>query len=285
MELQEKHRDDAPDVYCDFHGFLAYFATWVEKEYISKIQKATVSGIPVLWSSLAITVLKTCKAVHGAGVYTSSDVFRLAGISPFLPDYEVFGNPSRCMHVACAYYVFVFPCRGDSQPKIWELVRRCIKGNLLAPTIQQRLEYQKFLAVYARDTVRGSEREQNLITNTKRIMEKFSTGDCAAITWSCHDLNVHLWDCFEPTNIKAAFEHTGFCDSIGSTIFGSNKWAQLGGTYGPSTVDDPLTEMFWRNGALFSSSVCPITHEPDFTIPKACMNIVPFCLMTTKHYL
>jgi len=71
----------------------------------------------------------------------------------------------------------------------------------------------------------------------------------------------HLIDIFEPTYICAALTQKSL--TLGSLIFGSEEWGRLCSTIpasfntaNPGTssvIEDPLTAMFHRRGALFSS--------------------------------
>ncbi|KAK1216029.1 hypothetical protein PQX77_021347 [Marasmius sp. AFHP31] len=240
----ESAKPTPPDVFNDFSGFVSRFAEWVEEVYLSKLHAS--GGKLKKRTKLAISVFKACDVAHGAGVYTSNDAFWLAGESPFLLDHEVFMNPSR------------------QKNEIWALIRRCIRGTLLAPSMQDREDYSCYLAVYGKDSVRCLEHEKNLVNDFKSALEKHSDRD---EFWSRSNPATSLHEFFEPTNIKPVFEHTGFRDSIGATIFGQDMWARLGGSYS-NGLKDPLSAMFEKYRLLDSPTYLS-TYETLFVDIKA----------------
>lgn len=83
---------------------------------------------------LAIKIVRDMKSLHGAGVYTSLEIFTMAGtyyircahsmsnfyqgISPFLSAYEVFRCPSRTARLLDAYWCF---CKRTHSEELWYL--------------------------------------------------------------------------------------------------------------------------------------------------------------------
>jgi hypothetical protein len=92
-----------------------------------------------------------------------------SGLSPLLTEAEVFLNPSRTARFAGAYleflnrsrtglkYAIPFPIfdLSDIDPiSPRALLKPAIKNGYLAPTIEQRLKYQDWLHIYAKDRAR-----------------------------------------------------------------------------------------------------------------------------------
>uniref|UniRef100_A0A0W0F0U1 Uncharacterized protein n=1 Tax=Moniliophthora roreri TaxID=221103 RepID=A0A0W0F0U1_MONRR len=197
-----------------------------------------------------IVAFRESKASHGAGVYTSSDVFKDAGISPFLTFDEVFLNPSRLAHIILAYYTFVYKvCKEDG---IIKLVHSAVHGTLLAPTETQRLRYAYYLSVYGKELVYCTEREAQLI---ERYIETISI---PSGNWSQHDLNMALYDVFEPSNVCQALMNDGAC--LGHLVFGIEKWKELSGCC-KEALETVTSDMISKKWKLLSGIVFQLLGE------------------------
>ncbi|KAI0309191.1 hypothetical protein OF83DRAFT_1179915 [Amylostereum chailletii] len=110
----------------EFEKFLEGVATWARRYLPGGRAKGKATAIHVLRNS------------------ANGHVWFGIGVSPFLSEAEVFGNPSRL-----------------------RLVKRCLRWGLLAPTDAEQLEYAFFLYVYGKDFVSISKYMSNLLNEYK----------------------------------------------------------------------------------------------------------------------
>ncbi|KAF8156317.1 hypothetical protein K438DRAFT_2075885 [Mycena galopus ATCC 62051] len=111
----------------------------------------------VFQNDLACDVIRGESTVFlGIGVYTVNELFFLAGLSPLLTEAEVFLNPSRTARFAGAYLELLNRSRTGLKYAISfpALPKPVIKNGHLAPTVEQRLKYQDWLHVYAKNRAR-----------------------------------------------------------------------------------------------------------------------------------
>ncbi|KAJ8075924.1 hypothetical protein PM082_021556 [Marasmius tenuissimus] len=160
-------------------------AAWIEEEFMNG--NGDRSGV-----KLAFTAFRECRVMHGAGVYTTSEVFRMAGISPLLLATEVFMNPSRVARLILAFYTFVARMYDD---EFWQLIRPAMYGTVLAPTVAHREKYAGFLTVYAQNESRCTYREYELVQNFKNELSSLGK---QPRTWRRGDSDIELFDPFEP---------------------------------------------------------------------------------------
>ncbi|KAK1223291.1 hypothetical protein PQX77_013829 [Marasmius sp. AFHP31] len=129
-----------PSIVHDYLEFLATIAAWIlEEGFLDR-------RIDKPGTQLASEVFCNSKVWYGAGVYTTSEAFRLAGISPFFTATEVFKNPSRLTRLILALYTFMNMAY-DS--KFRSLITTAMSGTVLAPTALQWENYAQFLDVAA----------------------------------------------------------------------------------------------------------------------------------------
>ncbi|KAJ3932347.1 MAG: hypothetical protein NXY57DRAFT_1038493, partial [Lentinula lateritia] len=230
-----------PDPFLHHASFLSMVAAEIDKLLDSRR----------LEDRLAIKIVRDMKSLHGAGVYTSLEIFTMAGISPFLSAYEVFRCPSRTARLLDAYWCF---CKRTHSEELWtELLRPAIHNGVLAPTQDQRLKYATWLCVYAKDSALCTVREANLIDDyTKTLQHVYATklpffrnGDGAE----------KLFDVFEPGRIQAALERTEL--NLAHLIF-PHSLCPIVGHHKPFTSCDPITKLFRQRGLL-----CSDTHLRD----------------------
>ncbi|KAJ3861939.1 hypothetical protein EV359DRAFT_66044 [Lentinula novae-zelandiae] len=230
-----------PDPFLHHASFLSMVAAEIDKLLDGRR----------LEDRLAIKIVRDMKSLHGAGVYTSLEIFTMAGISPFLSAYEVFRCPSRTARLLDAYWCF---CKRMHSEELWtELLRPAIHNGVLAPTQDQRLKYATWLCVYAKDSALCTVREANLIDDyTKTLQHVYATklpffrnGDGAE----------KLFDVFEPGRIQAALERTEL--NLAHLIF-PHSLCPIVGHHKPFTSCDPITELFRQRGLL-----CSDTHLRD----------------------
>ncbi|KAJ7183593.1 hypothetical protein C8R46DRAFT_843602, partial [Mycena filopes] len=176
-------------------------------------------------NGLACEVIRSANDVFlGIGVYTVVEIFFLAGLSPFLTEAELFDIPSRVARFCGGYLEFLH----RSRTGLWKLLRPALKDGYLAPTIPQRLEYLKWLHVYAKDRCTIPVRMAELVDRYHK--------------WIRSDAHT-LHDVFEPTFMSTALS---LDHNLGHLVFGVQSWVQLGGKV--SNCRDPLTAYFHEQG-------------------------------------
>ncbi|KAJ3966689.1 hypothetical protein EV361DRAFT_872191, partial [Lentinula raphanica] len=194
---------------------------------------------------LLFQVIREMKSFHGAGVYTSLEIFGMAGVSPFLTAGEVFKNPSRTARLVDAYWSY---CKTTYSDNLWkQLLRPAIHEGILAPTQAQRLKYRHWLMVYGKDKIYCTPWEGKLAEDYENVIATVAS----SISQPYIRNESGLYDVFEPNRIRSALEHEAF--NLGHLIFSSSDWLVLNGgrIY---FHEDPLTQMFKDRGLLESAT-------------------------------
>ncbi|KAF8168972.1 hypothetical protein K438DRAFT_242206 [Mycena galopus ATCC 62051] len=151
-----------PDFSSPQWAFLSLLADWIRRR--AESNDADQNG-------LACDVIRGESTVFlGIGVYTVNELFFLAGLSPLLTEAEVFLNPSRTARFAGAYLEFL----NRSRTGLKALLKPAIKNSHLAPTVEQRLKYQDWLHVYAKDRARVPLRMAALVDHYLLKLKEFS---------------------------------------------------------------------------------------------------------------
>ncbi|KAG6848988.1 hypothetical protein H0H93_012193 [Arthromyces matolae] len=127
------------DMLMQFEPFLAELAAWLETR-----RKSGASNR----SQNATEIIRKQPIFCGVGVYTISEIFHRAGLSPSLTEAELFDSASRTARLVAAFYSFVH--RGQVDDKNWTLVRRHMVGYTIAVTVDDRLKYSNTLSVYGK---------------------------------------------------------------------------------------------------------------------------------------
>ncbi|KAJ4488744.1 hypothetical protein C8J55DRAFT_557746 [Lentinula edodes] len=223
--------------------FNDHFLAFISLDNLFQILNSTK-----LEERLAIKVIRDMKSLHGAGVYTSLELFAMAGVSPFLSAAEVFRNLSRTARLLDAYWCY---CQRTHSDELWtKLLRPAVHHGVLAPTVDQRLQYRNWLCVYAKDNVLCTPREATLIDNYVDALAMIGSSPEPFVR-SGDDVHLAgLHDVFEPNRIRSALERSEL--NLGHLIFTESRWHALGGPL--SSMDDPITKMFERRGLLDSTT-------------------------------
>ncbi|KAF8072162.1 hypothetical protein FPV67DRAFT_1779227 [Lyophyllum atratum] len=217
-----------PDAYYDYSAFLEGVVKWIKGR----------SDAPR--TGLALKAVRNTQDVwSGIGVYTASELFFDAGLSPFLTEAEVFDSPSRSARLCEAFWCFAH----RSHTKLQSLLRPCMVKGLLAPTKEQRLKYKNWLHVYAKDRVQMPARLGVLVDEYQLKLQELGGKDKL---WFRN--RVPLYDPFEPEYIVAALNRKS-PPPLGRLIFGKEVWVQLmkGDTSLPT---DPLSSYFGKKSIL-----------------------------------
>ncbi|KAF9524144.1 hypothetical protein CPB83DRAFT_898105 [Crepidotus variabilis] len=226
------------DVYSNFHGFLSDIAKWMHEQRGGKSSGAMVLK-PKERLLLALTVVRDEKVWHGVGVYTVSEIFHIAGLSPFLTEGELFDYPSRTARLCAAYYAFAQVGHGE----LWKFIQKKMVGYVVAVSVKDRSKYADFLYVWGKQRTYMSERHYQLMkVNPEGINSEK--------------------DAFEPTLIEAALRLPTL--NLGPLIFGTEAWKRLSQSANLplSTLDEnnPLAKHFKRIRPLSKMNLAPATH-------------------------
>ncbi|KAI0026823.1 hypothetical protein K488DRAFT_64307, partial [Vararia minispora EC-137] len=168
----------------------------------------------------------------GVGVYTSSELFYLAGLSPCLTVAEVFGVPSRCARLIEAYFCHV----QNAEDKIWKLVvKPAICESMLAPHQDNRIAFLEHLHVHSKVSSRISDRMADL-----RDLHMMTT-----------NADEPFYDVYEPSYMARSLVLPGH---LGHLIFGDLKWQALCPVMphvsALQTQVDPITVLYAHRGKL-----------------------------------
>ncbi|KAJ7127476.1 hypothetical protein C8R46DRAFT_970612 [Mycena filopes] len=220
-----------PNIFTAPNDFLALVAPWIE-HIIEK---------PV--HSRACDTIRTANTIfYGLGVYTVMELFFAAGLSPFLTLHEVFSNPSRAARFLVAFYSHIARAERD----LWQtVVQPAIHNGILGPTTAQRLRYEKWLYVWAKDKTSVPPRMACLVDAFHAKIDELGAQDTA---WG-RETEDQLFDVFEPTFLALGLQSDM---NLGHLIFGADDWVRLGGKQSPH--DDPITELYRKHGLLGSST-------------------------------
>ncbi|KAH6903246.1 hypothetical protein BKA70DRAFT_1433758 [Coprinopsis sp. MPI-PUGE-AT-0042] len=223
------------DVLRDYRGFVAGVSEWIKSRRNGRGAR----------NGLACEVMRNASLVWvGVGVYSVCEVFFLAGLSPFLLEWEVFDFPSRTARLCEAFWQFAY----DARSIFSDVIKRTLVENVIAPTDSHRMRYTAYLAVYAKSQVRVTPRHAKFIrVYTARLRQLNESGNY------CYRDVMHppVYDAFEPTYIKDALFPSNTEDirnaiqekpfDLQHLIFGIDANA---------VAIDPLTEMFKESGLL-----------------------------------
>ncbi|KZV70437.1 hypothetical protein PENSPDRAFT_665021 [Peniophora sp. CONT] len=120
--------------------FLALWSSLLEKKVTARTKSKGLNGLLRNW------LTEPKNTMYNPGV----------GLPPDLSLGDLLRSPSRLCRYLFALYQFLF----DARHRIWiELVRACIHNNILAPRTKQRLRYPNYLWVWAKDTLRTTDRQ------------------------------------------------------------------------------------------------------------------------------
>ncbi|KII87835.1 hypothetical protein PLICRDRAFT_54882 [Plicaturopsis crispa FD-325 SS-3] len=224
------------DILADTEGFAVHLAEWLAERHKNARYRDT----------LAIQVIRDAKTRDGrpvwsgVGVYTSSEIFFLAGLSPFLTESEVFDSPSRTARLCGALYIFAKKTVDD----LWTFLRPCLIDGILAPSKAHRLRYADWLYVWAKQRTKMSQRMAVLCDDYIHRLNTFeSAAASVAPENSTGQDEIELYDVFEPTLIQSFIDTY---PSFGPLIFGTDTWARFYKSSRSDSCADPLIAHFKR---------------------------------------
>ncbi|KAH6904052.1 hypothetical protein BKA70DRAFT_1432640 [Coprinopsis sp. MPI-PUGE-AT-0042] len=226
-------QDEPADVYADYGAFLTTVAAWIQSRWMSDR------------NSLAADVIRTHgrSVFGGVGVYTVCEIFFDAGLNILLTEAEIFTSPSRTARLCEALWGYAY----KSHKEIPNLLKPAWHQMMLAPTIDQRLQYGKWLHVYAQQRSKVPPRlmsligEYQLVLDTLMLEEDWTLGDAS---------NLH--DIFDPYWIKDALlppQTHATKPTLSSLIFGTVDSKALFPGLAPTSTD-PLTLFYSEKGLL-----------------------------------
>ncbi|KAH7906784.1 hypothetical protein BJ138DRAFT_1104858 [Hygrophoropsis aurantiaca] len=237
------------DVYEQRCTFIQRVVDWMSMRFHSQSKR----------DGLFTAVIRDANTVWGGvGVYTSSELAFLAGLSPFLRESEVFDSPSRTARLIEAFYMFAHKAHHDMWLALQfkhldfsegltclqrDLLRPCIQQGILAPTREQRMGYASWLKVYAKSRTSLPQRMAVLLDDYTRRLDELASSD---ENWVRNEVN--LDDVFEPSYLRPALERA---DNLGHLVFGKEEWLSLGSG---SDYKDPVTAYFNERGLLGSKT-------------------------------
>ncbi|KAJ7883198.1 hypothetical protein B0H14DRAFT_3128672 [Mycena olivaceomarginata] len=172
-----------PDVYLEFPCFLDDLVDWMT---IRRAKQTDRSGN-------AMTLVRTTTDIFcGAGVYTISELWHMAGLLPNLTEAEVFNSASRTARLCSAFYHFA----KEAHTTLWPLVKRCLVGYMICVSEEDRLLYGNRLHVYGKDRSQTTNRFHDLLSELKAVCDapigwlcapqlKFPGKECSIPEWSC----------------------------------------------------------------------------------------------------
>jgi len=134
------------------------------------------------------------------------------------------------------------------------LLQPCLVDGILAPTIQQRLGYKKWLHIYAKDRVTLTPRMAKLRDAYEVVYSSFTfpfltfpqSKLLSIDDYRARSDVVQLYDVFEPTLIRDALTSKKL--NLGHLIFGFPKWKEFNPDWKLQPLSDPLTAMFLKRG-------------------------------------
>ncbi|KAF7371978.1 hypothetical protein MVEN_00055800 [Mycena venus] len=199
---------DQPDVYLEFPRFLEDVVKWVADRRTRQTNRA----------SNAMTLVRTSSDIFaGAGVYTITELWHMAGLSPNLTEAEVFDSPSRTARLCGAFYHFA----KEAHTTLWTLVQRFLVDYVICVRKENRLLYSERLQVYGKERSYVSARFHGLLVNFKAVCEVHSRDPL----WVRRCTAAGPFDVFEPELIRHALEFEDI--NLGGLIFGEELWAKL----------------------------------------------------------
>ncbi|KAF7356153.1 MULE domain-containing protein [Mycena venus] len=199
---------DQPDVYLEFPRFLEDVVKWVADRRTRQTNRA----------SNAMALVRTSSDIFaGAGVYTITELWHMAGLSPNLTEAEVFDSPSRTARLCGAFYHFA----KEAHTTLWTLVQRFLVDYVICVRKENRLLYSERLQVYGKERSYVSARFHGLLVNFKAVCEVHSRDPL----WVRRCTAAGPFDVFEPELIRHALEFEDI--NLGGLIFGEELWAKL----------------------------------------------------------
>ncbi|KAF8198851.1 hypothetical protein K438DRAFT_1823834 [Mycena galopus ATCC 62051] len=237
--------DIPPNIYTAPDDFLLVAANWIDS-----ILHAPNDG------RACDEIRKNGHIFYGIGVYTVTELFFMAGLSPFLTLYEVFSVPSRAARFMLAFYSYI----DRSERDLWSLLHPCIHDGILAPTTEQRLKYADWLYVWAKDRTSMPLRMASLVDEYNNTLEELSHVDGI---WCRSD--IELYDVFEPTFLAAGLRAM---PTLGRLIFGQDTELVSGAEI--IDKEDPLTALYRKHNVLGASTrLKPSGFYSPLIIPNA----------------
>ncbi|KAK7690564.1 hypothetical protein QCA50_005662 [Cerrena zonata] len=229
------------DVITKWPIFLTRLAEWIQSRRERKdtnrfgLVFEAIRGEETIWG--------------GCGVYTTSEILDMSGVSPYLTEAEVFDNPSRTARLCIAYKAYMTRARNE----IWSLIRPCIHDGILAPTRDQRMRYAAWLHVFGKLRKEMPIRAAELVDQYVRVLENLANSD------QIHKRSdLSLIDVYEPTYSHLALSN-------------DNEFQQLilrPWELQDSPLDDlnPLAAMYRKQGLLQTPTFLP-DYGDNFLLP------------------
>ncbi|KAF9487356.1 hypothetical protein BDN71DRAFT_1594545 [Pleurotus eryngii] len=214
-----RHDLPAPshDIYHDYEGTVKVIVKWMkQRRSAGKIGSAADRR-----DGLAMDVIRDANEVFlGIGVYTVSEIFHRAGMSPVLTEAEVFDSPSRVARLIEAFYCHAHRAhQGISR----FLAPHLYNGHLLAVKNKDRLKYMRWLFVFGKQKAMIPYRTRIQLQQHEQWLKVASL----SITLTQRSATAGYFDIFEPTFLQAALQKE---KNLGNMIFGEDAWHKLGGT-------------------------------------------------------
>ncbi|KAJ7057425.1 hypothetical protein C8F01DRAFT_1372104 [Mycena amicta] len=243
--LPDEVLDIPPCLYKTPLQFLQNLASWIDKTYL----KSKAGG-----QGLATGAIRDAQEIFsGIGAYTVQEVFYLAGIPPFLTAREVFTSPSRTARLVAAFYMYIK--NGKGIDGLARLLSAAMMDGVLAPTLEQRLQYAHWLYVWAKEWVFVSPRMKADVQRYHAILSRYEDATTKLKRESLSD----LFDPFEPSQIQV-----GLVDlNLGHLVFGQSTWLDAGFKCPTVEQEDPITALF-RSHELLSAPTRLSTLTPLF---------------------
>ncbi|GLB43862.1 hypothetical protein LshimejAT787_1500460 [Lyophyllum shimeji] len=173
-------------------------------------------------SGNAMEKLRTEGVMCGVGVYTVSELWHRAGLSPSLTEAEVFDSASRTARLCAAYYSFVYDAVADNS--LWTLVKRHRENYTIAVHTEDRTKYAESLYVWGKDRCSFTARFNNLLKQFKMLVQSAANYPNSLVRRA--DDPAIPFDVFEPELCRAALL---LLDdrNLGLLIFGESEWVRL----------------------------------------------------------
>ncbi|KAJ7058953.1 hypothetical protein C8F01DRAFT_1147619 [Mycena amicta] len=252
---------DIPPCLCDtLNSFLQNLADWIEKTYLTSKESGR---------GLATDAIRSTQAIFsGIGAYTVQEVFYLAGIPPFLTAREVFTSPSRTARLVAAFYTYL----KDGKDHLVSLLRPAMLEGVLAPTMEQRLQYAYWLYVWAKAQVQVSHRMKATVKEYHAVLSRYAESTEKVKRESLTE----LCDPFEPSHIQV-----GLVDlKLGHLAFGRLPWLSEGYECPSVEQEDPLTTVFRRHELL--SAATNLNTLAPFFLPASELRVA---ILPTFSYI
>ncbi|KAJ7156231.1 hypothetical protein C8R46DRAFT_1294815 [Mycena filopes] len=237
-----------PDVYLEFPRFLEDLVVWIERR----------RSVRSCRTGNAMTLVRTTTDIFaGAGVYTISEIWHMAGLSPNLTEAEVFDSPSRTARLCAAFFHF----GKEAHTTLWALVKRFLVDYVICVRPDHRLLYSDRLHVYGKDRSYVTSRFNNLLSKFKATCDAHSNDEIWTREYnSCEG----PFDVFEPDLRFNALENKEL--NLGSLIFGYKLWDDL-----HSSAELPANRLRSDNALsrFFSTAPIPTNMSATWLSPLA----------------